>query len=203
VCLQKPFSSSSEENKDVILQTIQPLLLNKNSVLEIASGTGQHAVYFAQHLPNLQWQTSDLRESHTGIQQWLADAQLSNVLPPIALDVSKDSWPKQTYDAIFSANSFHIMNSQNVADLFSHIHATINPSGLVIIYGPFNYQGRFTSDSNQRFDLWLKGNNPESGIKDFEWCNQLAENAGFKLVHDFEMPQNNRILCWQKQETDA
>lgn len=197
--LQKPFASSSEENKAVILQTIQSLLSDKNSVLEIASGTGQHAVYFAKNLPHLQWQTSDLIESHVGIQQWLAEAKLENVLPPIALNVSTDSWPKQTYDAVFSANSFHIMNQQNVEDLFSQISSILNPTGLVIIYGPFNYNGAFTSESNQRFDLWLKGNNPESGIKDFEWCNQLASRAGLQLIHDFEMPQNNRILCWQKQ----
>lgn len=197
--LPKPFSSSSEENKSVILQTIQPLLSAKKTVLEIASGTGQHAVHFADNLPHLQWQTSDLVESHLGIQQWLAEAKLENVLPPIALNVSTDSWPQQTYDAVFSANSFHIMNRQNVEDFFKHISSILNPAGLVIIYGPFNYNGTFTSDSNQRFDLWLKGNNPQSGIKDFEWCHQLALNAGLHLIDDFEMPQNNRILCWQKQ----
>ncbi len=197
--MPKTFSPSSEQNKDVILEVIQPLLKDKQTVLEIASGTGQHAVYFADSLPQLDWQTSDLDDSHETIKQWILDSQLNNVLTPISLNVSEDVWPNQTYCAVYSANSFHIMNKQNVMDFFSQVTSVLKPSGLVIIYGPFNYNGDFTSQSNSNFDGWLKANNPESGIKDFEFCCDLAENAGLELIEDNEMPENNRILVWQKR----
>lgn len=194
----KPFSPSCEQNKDVILNTINPLLNDKKSVLEIASGTGQHAVYFSQQMPFLTWQTSDLIESHSGIQQWIEESASGNVLSPLELNVSAENWPTKQYDAVFSANSFHIMAKQHVTDFFNNINAVLNPTGLVIIYGPFNYNNQYTSDSNASFDIWLKDRNPESGIKDFEWCNHLALKAELTLQHDIEMPQNNRILVWQK-----
>jgi len=194
----KPFSSSSEENKHVILDSIKPLLKNSKLVLEIASGTGQHAVFFAENMPQLIWHTSDLLPSHEGIKRWIFEAQLNNVIPPFTLNVSEDNWPTDTFDTLYSANSFHIMSKQNVSDFFSKLPTVLNSKGLVIIYGPFNYQGDFTSESNARFNDWLKSNNPHSGIKDFEWCNDLANKANLVLVDDLEMPQNNRILVWQK-----
>lgn len=196
--LNKPFAQSCEENKQVILQAIQGFLTDRQTVLEVASGTGQHAVFFAEQMPHLIWQTSDLIESHDGIKQWIAGAQLNNILPPLCLNVSEDEWPSSTYDAVFSANSFHIMAKENVEDFFAHIGQVLNPNALVIIYGPFNYHGGFTSESNARFDEWLKRRNPQSGIKGFEWCNQLAKQAGLSLIDDIEMPQNNRILVWRK-----
>lgn len=193
----KPFSQSCEENKQVILDAIHPLLSDCSSVLEIASGTGQHAIHFAQNLPHLSWQTSDVVECHPGIQQWLAETNLKNVSAPIGLNVSEDPWPSAQYDAVFSANSFHIMSHQNVEDFFANLHQVLNPNAIVAIYGPFNYQGKFTSESNARFNHWLQQRDPNSGIKDFEWCNQLAQQAGLNLLDDIEMPQNNRILVWQ------
>ncbi|WP_024851239.1 DUF938 domain-containing protein [Hydrogenovibrio kuenenii] len=194
----KPFAQSSEENKHVILQAIQSFLNDRSSVLEIGSGTGQHAVHFAEQMPHLSWQTSDLIESHNGIKQWISDANLNNVLPPLLLNVSENNWPTTSYDAIYSANSFHIMAKQNVQDFFSNVNNVLNQNGVVMIYGPFNYNGQYTSESNARFDGWLKQRNPASCIKDFEWCNQLAEMAGLTLLEDIEMPQNNRILVWTK-----
>lgn len=195
----KPFSQSCEENKHVILQAIQALLSEKYTLLEVGSGTGQHAVFFAEKMPHLLWQTSDLTESHDGIQQWLAEAALENILAPLPLNVSEDTWPTTTYDAVFSANSFHIMAHDNVKDFFDNVNNVLNENGLVVIYGPFNYNGSYTSESNARFDLWLKQRNPDSCIKDFEWCHHLAETVGLSLLDDIEMPQNNRILVWQKQ----
>ncbi|GAB6070153.1 class I SAM-dependent methyltransferase [Thiomicrorhabdus hydrogeniphila] len=194
----KPFSPACEENKEVILQSIEPLFKNRLSVLEIASGTGQHAVYFAKNMPHLTWHTSDLLNAHSGIDRWIFEAQLSNIVRPITLDISKDKVPNTQFDAIYTANSFHIMNSQNVSDFFTKLPAVLNQTGLVVVYGPFNYNNTFTSASNARFNDWLKSNNPESGIKDFEWCNTLANKAGLTLIDDIEMPQNNRILVWQK-----
>ena len=195
---QKPFSQSSEENKAVILAAITPFLQCKNTVLEVASGTGQHAIYFAEHLPQLTWQTSDLLESHHGIKQWLSEANLVNALEPLKLNVSEPEWPENTYDAVFSANSLHIMSEQNVVDFFANVSRVLNNKAVVLIYGPFNYNGKFTSESNASFDVWLKNRNPLSGIKDFEWCHQRAEKAGLRLVDDIEMPANNRTLVWQK-----
>lgn len=194
----KPFAESSEQNKQVILAIIQPLFSKLKRVLEIASGTGQHAVYFSQVMPDLNWQPSDLENALPGIQSWVNESGLENLNQPLALDVSSINWPQQTFDAIFSANSLHIMSQQHVKDFFSNVDRVLDKNGLITIYGPFNYQGQFTSESNQHFDAWLKSRNPDSGIKEFEWCNQLAESAGFKLIADHEMPQNNRILIWQK-----
>lgn len=195
--LSKPFSQSSEENKQVIFDAIQDLLIDKKTLLEIASGTGQHAIFFSQKLPALTWQTSDLKPALPGITQWLEEANLDNLRAPIYLDVSKHTWPIKKYDAVFSANSFHIMSRQNVIDFFNQVKNGLEPNALILIYGPFNYQDQFTSDSNARFDRWLKNQNPESGIKSFEWCNQLAEENGLSLLKDIEMPQNNRVLVWQ------
>jgi cyclopropane fatty-acyl-phospholipid synthase-like methyltransferase len=195
----KPFAPSSEENKHVILEAISPFLMPRSTVLEIGSGTGQHAVHFAAEMPHLTWQTSDLMESHNGIQQWIADAELANVLPPLCLNVSEDAWPSESYDAVFTANSFHIMAHKNVEDFFANIASVLNENGIIMIYGPFNYNGQYTSESNARFDVWLKQRNPDSCIKDFEWCNGLAENAGLSLLDDIKMPQNNRILVWQNK----
>jgi len=194
----KPFAESSEQNKQDILAIIQPLFSKLKRVLEIASGTGQHAVYFSQVMPNLNWQPSDLENALPGIQSWVNDSGLENLNHPLALDVSSINWPQQTFDAIFTANSLHIMSQQHVKDLFSNVGRVLDTNGLIAVYGPFNYHGQFTSQSNQHFDGWLKSRNPDSGIKEFEWCNELAENAGFKLIEDHEMPQNNRILVWQK-----
>jgi len=195
----KPYSQSSEENKEVIFNVINPLLSQSKRVLEIASGTGQHAVYFAEKMPFLSWQTSDLIESHSGIKQWINSVNLPNILPPLELNVSETQWPNTYYDGIFSANSFHIMSKQNVTDFFKNVSAILNEKAIVIIYGPFNYNGAHTSESNANFDIWLKNRNSQSGIKDFEWCDCLAQEAQLSLIEDIEMPMNNRILVWQKK----
>lgn len=194
----KPFSQSCEENKEVIFNSIAPFLQDKLSVLEIASGTGQHAIYFAEQMNHLSWQTSDLIESHPGICQWLEEAKIENIVAPFEFNVSEvEHWPERQYDAVFTANSFHIMATQNVVDFFCHLPKILKPKSIVLVYGPFNYNGQFTSESNAHFNDWLKQRNPQSGIKDFEWCNQLAEKAGLTLINDIAMPQNNRILVWQ------
>jgi cyclopropane fatty-acyl-phospholipid synthase-like methyltransferase len=177
---------------------IQPLLADKKHVLEVGSGTGQHAVYFAQLMPHLIWHTSDQIEYHKGIKRWLDEAGLDNTPQPIALNVSNDSWPSITVDAIFSANAVHIMSWQNVVDFFGNTPKLLNPGGLFILYGPFNYGGQYTSESNARFDQWLKQSDPESGVRDFEDLDKLANATNMTLKHDIEMPANNRILCWQK-----
>jgi len=196
--INRPYSEACEQNQQPILDVIQPLLRTAHTVLEIGSGTGQHAVYFAEKMPHLIWQSSDQSAYHTGIQQWIDAKNRDNVLAPLALNVSTDTWMSQQYDAVFSANTLHIMSEANVCDFFAHINAVLKPNGLLLIYGPFNYQGRYTSASNARFDQWLKSRDTLSRIKDFETVDALAKKAGLLLQQDYAMPANNRILCWQK-----
>ncbi len=198
--MNKPYSESCDQNRDPIFDIIQPLLANKKHLLEIGSGTGQHAVYFAKKLPHLTWQCSDQQEYHQGINQWLDEAKLDNTPAPMALNVSDDKWPSAYFDAIFSANSVHIMSWQNVIDFINNIGKITSSGSILILYGPFNYNGQYTSESNARFDTWLKERNPDSGIRDYEAVNALAEQAGFSLKEDYAMPANNRILAWVKRQ---
>ena len=194
----KPYSESCDQNRHVILDVIKPLLANKNDLLEIGSGTGQHAVFFAKEMPHLVWHTSDRSENHAGIQAWINESALTNIIPPIRLDVSKDPCPEIKVDAIFSANTLHIMSWESVIDFFNKAGKLLSKDGLLIVYGPFNYQGKYTSESNKRFDAWLKSRDANSAIRDFEAVNTLAEKSGLMLVEDFKMPANNRILQWKR-----
>ena len=194
----KPYSESCDQNRDPIFDVILPLLRDKKNVLEVGSGTGQHAVYFAKKLPDLIWQTSDQQVYHEGINLWLDDANLDNTPPPIPLNVTTDVWPKQNFDAIFSANAVHIMAWDNVVDFFENAPKLLDNGGLFILYGPFNYKQQYTSESNARFDVWLKQRDPNSAIRDFEALNELARKAGLVLQDDHALPANNRILVWKK-----
>ena len=194
----KPYSESCDQNRDAILKVIQPLLEKARSILEVGSGTGQHAVFMAAEMPHLQWHTSDRREHHPGISQWLAEAGLDNLHAPLELDVLCDSWPDREFDAVFSANTVHIMHWQDVEAFIAGVGQVLQSEGLFLLYGPFNYNGQFTSESNARFDLWLKERDSQSGVRDFESLNRLAMDAGLELMQDVAMPANNRILCWRK-----
>ncbi len=194
----KPYSESCAQNQQHILKVLLPLLTDRKHVLEIGSGTGQHAVYFAQHMPDLIWQTTDQAEYLDGIKLWLAEAGLNNTPPPIPLNVSTNQWPSIELDAIFSANAVHIMSWQNVVDYFKNAARFLKPEGLFILYGPFNYHGEYTSQSNARFDQWLRQSDSRSGVRDFEALNELAIESDMTLAGDVEMPANNRILYWLK-----
>jgi len=196
----KPYAESSEVNKGPILAVLKDIFAERKQVLEIASGTGQHAVYFGRELPHLTWQPSELPQNLPGIQAWLDEAQLPNVLTPLAIDVNDASWPVTAVDAIFNANTVHIISWPQVERLFAHIARVIAPGGCVCFYGPYNYGGNFTSESNARFDAWLKSRDPNSGVRDFEAVNRLAASHGLELLNDIEMPSNNRILVWQATE---
>lgn len=193
----KQYSPACDQNKDPILAMIKPLLSKVTSVLEIGSGTGQHCVYFAKALPHLVWQASDQAMYLPSVTAWINEAQLNNTPTALTLNVCH-VWPKSSYDAIFSANTTHIMSWEMVLDFFKGVGETLNTNGLFILYGPFNYNGQYTSESNAKFDLWLAQQNPQSSIRDFEALNQLAEQAGLTLIDDYEMPANNRILVWKK-----
>jgi SAM-dependent methyltransferase len=195
----KPYAESSEVNKGPILAVLKEIFAERKWVLEIASGTGQHAVYFGRELPHLIWQPSELSQHLAGIQAWLDEAQLPNVLAPLAIDVNDARWPVTSVDAIFNANTVHIISWPEVERLFAHIARVIAPGGCVCLYGPYNYGGKFTSESNARFDAWLKSRDPDSGVRDFEAVNQLAASHDLELLRDIAMPSNNRILVWKAQ----
>ena len=193
----KPFSQACEHNKDPILQIIRTVFYQPTTVWEIGSGTGQHACYFARHLPHLEWQSTDRPENISGICLWQEEAQLDNLKPVLTLDVTDIVWPCNSIDALFTANTLHIMSRDEVRILFDRLAVHLNPKAVICIYGPFNYNGTYTSDSNARFDQWLKNQNTLSGIKDFEDILFLATSMGLKLVNDFAMPANNRLLVLQ------
>jgi len=194
---QKPFSQACENNKDPILQIISPIFSRPATVWEIGSGTGQHACHFARQLPHIEWQPTDRQENIPGIRLWQQEAQLANLKPPLALDVNDAVWPCRSIDALFTANTLHIMSRNEVEVFFDRLAVYLNAKAFVCIYGPFNYNGTYSSDSNARFDQWLKSRNPSSGIKDFEDIVSLATAIGLELVSDFAMPANNRLLVIQ------
>ena len=187
----KPFSEASERNRAPILAVLKRVFADRERVLEIGSGTGQHAAYFAPELPHLVWQASDVAENLSAIRQWVSHP------PPIELDVDK-ALPKLDVDAVFSANTCHIMSWPQVERLFAAVGALLPRDGLFALYGPFNYHGKHTSESNARFDAMLRARDPASGLRDFEDITRLANLAGLKLAEDNAMPANNRLLVFQK-----
>lgn len=195
----KPYSEACERNRDPILAVIQPLLAARRAVLEIGSGTGQHAVYFAAKLPHLIWHTSDREMYHAGIQLWLDEAALENVRPPLSLDVTQTPWPAMTVDAVYSANTAHIMHWPEVEAMFAGVGGLLPAGGIFLLYGPFNDHGCYTSDSNRRFDEQLKSRDPLSGIRDADALDRLAQQAQMQARGDVAMPANNRILWWEKR----
>ena len=196
--MNKPFAESCVQNRQPILAVLSQRLGDCRELLEIGSGTGQHAVYFAPELPQLIWHTSDRADQHSGIQAWLNEAGLPNIRSPRRLDVLSDPWPDDRFDAVFSANTAHIMPERAVEAMFRGVGRVLRTGGSFLLYGPFNYDGRFSSPSNAAFDQWLKARDPEMGIRDLAWLNALAEMAGMRLAEDVEMPVNNRTLVWKR-----
>ena len=201
--LDKPYSPSCDRNREPILAVLREHFATCHDVLEIGSGTGQHAVYFAAAMPWLRWQCSDVADNLPGIRMWLDEAALPNTPAPIELDVARGPWPTQTFgaprfDAVFSANSLHIMGWAEVEALFAGLDALLAPGASLVVYGPFNYGGDYTSDSNREFDGWLKARDPRSAIRDFEAVDALAQAIGLRLVADLAMPANNRCLVWRR-----
>lgn len=195
----KPFAESCEQNKQPILRVLADIFKEPGLVFELGSGTGQHAVFFTEQLPHLSWQPSDLADQIPGMQLWFDEADNARILEPLELDVNASSWPLSEADYVFTANTLHIVSWPEVQAMFTGVAKLLKAGGLFAQYGPFNYGGVFTSDSNARFDVWLKQRNPLSGIRNFEDLMALAEANEMVLFADYEMPVNNRILVWQKR----
>jgi cyclopropane fatty-acyl-phospholipid synthase-like methyltransferase len=185
----KPFAEASERNREPILGILSRVFADRRRVLEIGSGTGQHAAYFTQALPHLTWQASDVREHLAGMRAWGVE--------PIELDVDQP-WPPVNADAAFSANTAHIMSWQQVERMFENVGRLLPARGLFALYGPFHYGGRPTSESNARFDAMLRSRDPASGVRNFEDVQALAQRCGLALLEDNAMPANNRLLVFQK-----
>ena len=195
---EKPFSPACERNREPILAVLRDAFAARRRVLEIGSGSGQHAVHFAAAMPWLQWQCSDVADNLSGIAAWLDEARLPNTPPPIALDVARDPWPSASFDAVFTANSLHIMEWTSVQALFAGLARVLADEATVVAYGPFNRNGDYTSESNREFDAWLKARDPHSGIRDAEAVDALARDVGLVLAGDVAMPANNHCLIWQR-----
>ena len=192
----KSFCQSCENNKEPILGVLRPLLTSRHRVLEIGSGTGQHAAYFAAALPQLGWQTSDVVDNHPSIAAWIDG--VGNARAPLVLDVDAGDWPTETFEAVFSANTAHIMSWPSVENMFRGVARVLSPGGVFALYGPFNYDGAYTSEGNERFDHQLRTSGGGMGIRDSEAVIALAASAGMTLIADHDMPANNRILVFAR-----
>lgn len=196
----KPFSEACERNRIPILKVLKSLLSSQHQrLLEIGSGTGQHAVYFAPHFTHLIWVTSDVKENHPGISSWLEESSAPNIIGPGTFEVGHDPFPNGHFDVVFTANTFHIMSWKNCQTLMEMFGKNLHEGALVIIYGPFNYQGKFTSQSNEDFNQSLKTRSHEMAIRNFEDVVSGMDSNGFSLENDHEMPANNRLLVFKRK----
>lgn len=192
-------SEASERNKVPILEVLQRELAASRAVLEIGSGGGQHAAYFATHLPHLSWQPSEIAALLPALAERVRLEAAPNLRAPLVLDVREVPWKVAPVDALFSANTLHIMSFSAVEDFFRGVGGALGDGGVLCLYGPFNYGGRYTSDSNAKFDAFLRERDPQSGIRDFEALDELAGAQGLTLSADHAMPANNRTLVWRRR----
>lgn len=195
----KPFSQACENNKHAILEVIKTVFTQPGIILEVGTGTGQHAVHFAAALPHLTWQCSDHPSNAELSEARIAEANLSNILLPLAFDVSDATWPLRRFDGAFSANTAHIMAWFEVMAMFEGVAVGLGSGQPFCLYGPFRYSGMHTSDSNHNFDLSLRHQAEHMGVRDLDDLNPLASKVGLTLADDVAMPANNRLLVWRKQ----
>ncbi len=193
-----PYSQACENNKEPILSVIRGLWTDPAEVLEIGSGTGQHVVHFARHLAHLQWQPSDIAANLPGLQARFDATGLANIKRPLVLDINRQPWPLTELQEVFTANTLHIVSRDSVEILYQRLGERLRDHGLFICYGPFNKHGHYTSDSNARFDAWLREQDPVSGIRDIDDLASLAAGHGLQLADEVDMPANNKILVFKK-----
>jgi len=197
--MQKPISEACLRNQAPIAEALKKLLPKAAQLLEIGSGTGQHAVFCAKELPHVVWQPSDLAQHHAGMKLWIDEALLDNLLNPLELDVDQ-SWPALDVDHVFTANTVHYIAVSSVVNMFTGITRLLEKEGLFIMYGPVNINGEYTSEGNVRLDEWLKSCvNPLAGIKDLADLEHLAKDQNLILIDNLAMPANNRLLVFQKR----
>lgn len=197
-----PKAPAAERNRQPILEVLQQELQGSEKVLEIGSGSGQHAVFFASGMPGLTWQTSDVVDNHPGIMAWKEWSGLSNVVTPLDLDVSAKPLIEDHFDAVFSANTAHIMSIAEVQSMFAIAGRVLTDRGIFCLYGPFKLDGEFSTDSNARFDKSLKAQKASMGIRDLEELDQFAAISGMRRTRLYAMPANNLLAVWRKNPHD-
>ena len=200
---EKPHAEYAQRNAGPILEVLQHELLGHTDVLEIGSGTGQHAIQFAAALVDVEWQTSDLDENHEGIRAWIAEAGLANVHAPLSLDVTNSELAGASYDAVYSSNTAHIMSEGAVDAMFRLVGRVLRPRGVFILYGPFRRAGRFNTQSNADFDASLRSRDPEMGIRDLDALDKLGAKNGLQRVNLYAVPSNNMVAVWQKKSASV
>ncbi len=197
--MDKPFSQACENNKQPIFQVISTYFKAGDRILEVGSGTAQHAIYFCQLLPEINWTPCETPENMDTLAAGMSGNKPANLMPAEILDVTQQEWPLTGLDGLFSSNCLHIMPEAFNADFFRGAGTVLKAGATLCVYGPFKYHGEFTSDSNARFDRWLKDRDPLSGIREFEKIDQLAKDNDFELIEDRDMPANNQCLIWRKE----
>ncbi|KYG61541.1 hypothetical protein AZI86_17695 [Bdellovibrio bacteriovorus] len=194
-----PVSEAAERNKEPILKVLKQVIrASDRRLLEIGAGTGQHAVFFAPQFPQLEWTATETAAPLPLLNRRIQESQVPNLTPPRKLTVGEDSIPNRTYDVVFTANTFHIMSWKECKTLIKELSGALQEGGRVVIYGPFNYGGTYTSDSNAEFDEYIKEKFPGGGLRAFEDVSNAMAKHGFELVRDFEMPANNRTLVFRR-----
>jgi len=194
----KPFSEYAERNGAPILDVLRNEFANSTKVLEIGSGTGQHAVRIAKALPFLQWQTSDLDENHDGILAWVDYSGLANLMPPLSLNVLTSDVPAAFCDAAFSSNTAHIMSGEAVQKMFDVVGNALTDRGVFCLYGPFRQGGEFNTPSNAAFHKTLRSRDPAMGIRHLESLDDYARDNNMARARLYTMPANNHIAVWHK-----
>ena len=196
---QMPFAPSCERNKEVILETLLPAFSDSRRLLEVGSGTGQHAVHFAQALPKLHWQSTEIPENIEHLLPRIKLAQRENLPPPMELSVlNPEAFTGKNFDSFFTANTLHIMSWIAVTSMISWLPKVVCQGAKIAIYGPFHFDGKPTSEGNRSFDLSLRANSSQSGIRNFEDVDKEMQQKGFSLLENYAMPANNRLIFWQK-----
>lgn len=197
--MKKPHSEACDRNKDPILEVLKDVVTRDDRrLLEIGTGTGQHAVYMAPHFPFMEWYPTDRGDALAGMKLWFNEARVQNIQAPARIEIGKDELPKLKFDLVFTANTFHIMHWKECKSLIKQMGGRLREGARVVIYGPFKYSGAFTSESNQRFDEELKARDPLMGIRSFEDVKNAMEKNGFELIEDLTMPANNQILIFRR-----
>lgn len=194
----KQSSPSCERNKEPILAVLREILSVPGLVLEIGSGSGQHAIHFARGLPHVEWQPTDVTGNIPSISAWRDEAGLANVRAPLVLDIFSDRWPVAAAQAVVCINTIHIVSWEGVEKLFAGAGRLLSPGGVMYVYGPYRYADRSLETSNEEFDRWLKARDSASGVRSFEDVNRLAEQSGLTLAGDRAMPANNRSIWWTR-----
>lgn len=199
----KLFAPSAERNRQPLRDVLKNVLTGNGLLLEVGSGTGQHAAYLAKDFPAYQWQPTDLPQNLDSIDAWAAESDADNILPARALDLSvdfsKSNWPVEQCDAVVCINTIHIVAWPLVENLFRGAGQVLQPGGVIFVYGPYEYSDRPLEPTNAEFNEWLKMRDPESGIRKFDDVNRLATEAGMVLEGDEAMPANNRSIWWRKR----